>query len=72
MTLLNLFSRGSRARACDTPVDRTAALIFYLLLGLVFAPVIGLHVALAASDTGAVTAPVGVTHDSRPATRQHR
>ena len=72
MTLLEVFSRGRRARISGATGDRSAALIFYLLLGLVFAPVIGLHVALAASDTGVVQSPEGAMHaDSVPA-RRHR
>ena len=54
MTLLNLFSRGPRARASEARGDGSVALIVFLLFGLVFAPVIGLHVALAASDAGTV------------------
>jgi hypothetical protein len=50
------------------------ALILLLLLGLVFAPVIGLHVALAASDAGTLHAAASsATHDGGPpAARRHR
>ncbi len=46
MTLLNVFS--SRARVGVEPVssdDRGVTLMLVLLLGLVFAPIIGLHIA---------------------------
>jgi hypothetical protein len=73
MTLLNLFSRGPRARA-DTRGDGSVALIVFLLFGLVFAPVIGLHVALAAVEPGAAHAAPGIAaHDAAtPAARRHR
>ena len=72
MTLLNPFSRRRCARTSDAPRDGTAALIFYLLLGLVFAPVIGLHVALAASDMGVVRSRGIAMHDSSAPASQHR
>ena len=72
MILLNPFSRRPRARASDAPVDRTAALIFYLPLGLVFAPVIGLHVALAASDTGIAQSRGAAVHAGAAPALQHR
>ncbi|HEX2727449.1 MAG TPA: hypothetical protein VHN20_16625 [Beijerinckiaceae bacterium] len=72
MTLLDLFSRGRRTRASGATGDRSAALIFYLLLGLVFAPVIGLHVALAASDTGMGQPRDSAAHAESVPTRRHR
>jgi hypothetical protein len=56
MTLLNLFSPSVRACASDVSGDRSVALILFLLLGLVFAPVIGLHVAIAAAGPDLATA----------------
>jgi hypothetical protein len=53
MTLLNVFSAGSRTRAVDVRGDRSVTLIVFILLGLVFAPMIGLHFAFAAVDPGA-------------------
>ena len=59
MILLNLLSW--RARATSTPVapDRSVAFVLVLLMALVFAPVMGLHVALAAlgPDTASSSAP---------------
>ena len=73
MTFLNLFSRGPRAQGAELRGDGSVALIVFLLFGLVFAPVIGLHVALAASDTGTVQPRGGAMHDgSAPPARQHR
>ena len=49
MTLLNLFSSRARVGNGDAPSDdRSIMLMVVLLLGLVFAPVIGLHVAAVA------------------------
>jgi hypothetical protein len=49
MTLLNLFSSRARVGNGDTQSDdRSIMLLVVLLLGLVFAPVIGLHVAAVA------------------------
>jgi hypothetical protein len=49
MTLLNLFSSRARVGNGDTPSDdRSIILMVVLLLGLVFAPVIGLHIAVTA------------------------
>jgi hypothetical protein len=44
--------------------DRSVAVILFLLLALVFAPVIGLHIAFAASSAphAAQSAPDGVDH----------
>ena len=57
MTLLNVFS--FRARAGTEPVssdDRGVTLMLVLLLGLVFAPIIGLHVAAVAFGPPAAAA----------------
>jgi hypothetical protein len=74
MTLLNLFSPGSRARAVDVRGDRSVALILLFLLGLVFAPIIGLHIALAAVDPGAAgsSAVMAAADGDRPTRPQHR
>jgi hypothetical protein len=50
MTLLNVLFRGVlRPSATDTRGDSSVALILFLTFGLVFAPVTGLQVALAAA-----------------------
>jgi hypothetical protein len=74
MTLLNLFSTGSRARAVDVRGERGVTLIVFALLGLVFAPMIGLHFALAAIDPGAAPPASAVTTDdgSSPVKLQFR
>jgi hypothetical protein len=52
MTLLNLFSSRARVGSGDAQSDdRTIMLMVVLLLGLVFVPIIGLHVAASISDT---------------------
>ena len=62
MTLLNVFFPGVlRARATDRRGDRSVALILFLILGLVFAPVIGLHVALAAVGPGTPKAETNIS-----------
>jgi hypothetical protein len=67
MTLLPVFSLPARARTPDVRRDGSVALIVFLLLGLVFAPVIGLHVALAAiGPTAVISAPDSpVPHSKR-------
>ena len=65
MTLLNLFSPAVRARAAETRADRSVALILFLILGLVFAPVIGLHVALAAVGPGTTQAATPAVAEAR-------
>lgn len=47
--IFNLFSRRDGAGASDPRRDGAVALILFLFLGLVFAPVIGLHVAMMAT-----------------------
>ena len=55
MTLLNPCSPRARACAADTRCDdRSVKLMIWLLLGLVFAPVIGLHVAAGMSQASPV------------------
>ena len=49
MTLLNLFSSRARVGSGDAQSDdRSIMLMVVLLLGLVFVPIIGLHVAAVA------------------------
>jgi hypothetical protein len=49
MTLLNLFPLRARAGSGDAQTDdRSILLMVVLLLGLVFAPIIGLHIAAVA------------------------
>jgi hypothetical protein len=58
MTLLNVFS--SRARMGVEQVssdDRGVTLMLVLLLGLVFAPIIGLHIAAVVFDPEATASP---------------
>jgi hypothetical protein len=65
MTLLNPFSPHVPACATDTRCDdRSVLLMIWLLLGLVFAPVIGLHVAAVTS----LVAPAAdsVAHEAAP------
>ena len=67
MTLLNVFSSGARARAADDRRDRGITLMVFALLGLVFAPMIGLHFAFAAVAPGsAPTAAAVTTSDAAP------
>jgi hypothetical protein len=65
MILLNLFSPRARIDAADTRCDdRSVLLMIWLLLGLVFAPVIALHLAAEMS----LAAPVAddVVHHAPP------
>jgi hypothetical protein len=58
MTLLPVFSLPARAHTPEVRSDGSVALIVFLLLGLVIAPVVGLHLALAAiGPTAAISAP---------------
>jgi hypothetical protein len=58
MTLLNLFSSRARMGSGDAQSDdRSIMLMVVLLLGLVFAPVIGLHVAAIVFDHDAGASP---------------
>ena len=66
MTLLNAFSPRVRAGATDTQCDdRSVLLMIWLLLGLVFAPVISLH--LAAETSLLAPTADGVTQEAAPA-----
>jgi hypothetical protein len=65
MTLLNPFSPRVPACATDTHCDdRSVLLMIWLLLGLVFAPVIGLH--LAAGTSLVTPATDDVAHETAP------
>ena len=69
MTLLNLFPL--RANACSKQVssdDRGVMLMLVLLLGLVFAPIIGLHIAAVAFSPRATAAspPENLAHHATP------
>ena len=68
MTLLNLFSPRARVSVTDTRCnDRSVMLMIWLLLGLVFAPVIGLHVAAGMSHAAPVASDVVQTAEpSKP------
>ena len=58
MTLLNLFSlRGAARSEHVSSDDRGVTLMLVLLLGLVFAPIIGLHIAAVAFDPEAAASP---------------
>ena len=73
MTLLNVFSPGVRPHASDVRGDRSVALILLLLLALVFAPVIGLHVVLAAVDPApALPEPIVTSHEAAPPAKPAR
>ena len=65
MTLLNPFSPRVPACATDTRCDdRSVLLMIWLLLGLVFAPVIGLH--LAAEMSLVLPPAVDIPHEAAP------
>ncbi|KAA5602471.1 hypothetical protein [Blastochloris sulfoviridis] len=70
MTLQNLFSTGPRERAADARSD-SVTLIVVALLGLVFAPILGLHFALAAVDPGAAAPASAVTTDAGRSPSEH-
>jgi len=58
MTLLNLFPRRADTRRAQvTSDDRGVTLMLVLLLGLVFAPIIGLHIAAVVFGPEAAAAP---------------
>ena len=61
MIFPNSSSRVTRADTVAHPRDRSVAAILFVLLALVFAPVVGLHVAMAAFGPDQ-TAPAGQTH----------
>ena len=54
MTYLMSICRPASTNLTGVSPDRSVTAIFFLLLALVFAPVIGLHVALAVSDTNPI------------------
>ncbi len=68
MTLLNLFSSRARMGNGDAHSDdRSIMLMVFLLLGLVFAPVIGLHVAaVALGPPAAASSPDNLAHHATP------
>lgn len=68
MTLLNLFSSRARVGNGDASSDdRSILLMVVLLLGLVFAPVIGLHVAaVALTPPPAASSPDNLAHHATP------
>ena len=74
MTLLNLFS--SRARVGNGDVqsdDRSILLMVTLLLGLVFVPIIGLHIAAVAFNAeGAASLPDNLAHHATPPAKPTR
>jgi hypothetical protein len=74
MTLPNLFSQARAREPVNVRGDRNVALILVLLLGLVFAPIIGLHVALAAIDPGMDRVGSAITshNGGSPAHQRHR
>lgn len=56
MTYQNASSRRARTDVARAERDNSVATILFLLLALVFAPVVGLHIALATFGTGEVAA----------------
>ena len=74
MTLLNLFSSRARVGSGDAQSDdRSIMLMVVLLLGLVFAPVIGLHVAAVAfGPPAAASSPDNLAHHATPPAKPTR
>jgi hypothetical protein len=74
MTLLNLFSSRAHLGSRDVQSDdRSIMLMVVLLLGLVFAPVIGLHVAtVAVGPPAAASSPDNLAHHATPPVRPTR
>ena len=74
MTLLNLFSSRAHVGSGDTQSDdRSIMLMVVLLLGLVFAPVIGLHVAAVAfGPPAAASSPDDLAHHATPPAKPTR
>jgi hypothetical protein len=68
MTLLNLFSSRAHMGNGDTQSDdRSIMLMVVLLLGLVVAPVIGLHIAVVAFGAPtAMPSPDNLAHHATP------
>ena len=54
---MTLFSSRARMGVPGAPRDRSVALILFVLLMLVFAPVVGLHIALTTFDAPVVADP---------------
>jgi hypothetical protein len=74
MTLLNLFSSRARVGSGDAQSDdRTIMLMVVLLLGLVFVPIIGLHIAAVAFDSeSAAPPPDSLAHHVTPPAKPTR
>ncbi|MFL4993637.1 MAG: hypothetical protein ACJ8DV_20445 [Microvirga sp.] len=74
MTLLNLFSSRAHLGSRDVQSDdRSIMLMVVLLLGLVFAPVIGLHIAAVAfGPPAAASSPDNLAHHATPPVRPTR
>ncbi|MGF9761732.1 hypothetical protein AAII07_41750 [Microvirga sp. 0TCS3.31] len=74
MTLLNLFSSRARLGSGDAQSeDRSIPLMVALLLGLVFVPIIGLHVAaVALSPPAAASISDTLAHHATPPVKPTR
>jgi hypothetical protein len=74
MTLLNLFSSNARMGSGDAQSDdRSITLMVALLLGLVFVPIIGLHIAaVACSPPAAASSPDTLAHHATPPVKPTR
>jgi hypothetical protein len=74
MTLLNLFPLRADARTEHVfSDDRGVALMLVLLLGLVFAPIIGLHIAAVAfGPPAAESSPDNLAHHATPPAKPTR
>jgi hypothetical protein len=68
MTLLNMFPLRAAARTEQVSSDdRGVTLMLVLLLGLVFAPIISLHIAAVAfGPEGAASSPDNLAHHALP------
>ena len=56
MTYQNASSRRASTDVARAPRDNSVATILFVLLALVFAPAVGLHIALATLETGEAAA----------------
>ena len=74
MTLLNLFSSRAHLGSRDVQSDdRSIMLMVVLLLGLVFVPIIGLHIAAVAFDSeSAAPPPDSLAHHVTPPAKPTR
>jgi hypothetical protein len=74
MTFLNLFSSHARMGSGDAQSDdRSIMLMVALLLGLVFVPIIGLHIAAVAFDPEAAASPAdNLAHHVTPPAKHTR